>query len=57
MEIFKENEIETNIWVAPSHTFDQNTLSVLREYTSITIISDDIVLDPFEKYGFNWIPQ
>lgn len=56
-EIFQRYNIEANIWVAPSHTFDENTLKALKEYTDINIISDGIALFPFKKYGFDWIPQ
>jgi len=56
-EIFKKHDIKTNIWVAPSHTFDKNTLKALKQETSISIISDGIGLNPFIKNGFKWIPQ
>jgi len=56
LEIFQHNGIQTKIWVAPSHSFDKNTLKAL-ENTSIKIISDGIGIKPFEKYSFNWIPQ
>ncbi|WP_431137541.1 DUF2334 domain-containing protein [Psychroserpens mesophilus] len=39
IEIFKKNNIETNIWVAPSHTFDLNTLIALKVESNITTIS------------------
>ena len=56
-KILQENGINANIWVAPSHTFDKNTLKALKENTTINIVSDGIALFPFKKYGFNWIPQ
>ncbi len=56
-KIFQENNIKANIWVAPSHTFDKNTLKALKEHTTIKIISDGIALFPFKRYGFDWIPQ
>jgi predicted deacetylase len=56
LKIFASHNINTNIWVAPSHSFDTTTLKVLKE-TPITIISDGIGLFPFKKYGLNWIPQ
>ncbi|WP_022670505.1 DUF2334 domain-containing protein [Hippea alviniae] len=56
MRIFKEHGIEPNIWVAPAHSFDKNTLLALRE-VGISIVSDGIALYPFVKYGFKWIPQ
>jgi hypothetical protein len=56
-EIFQKEKIICNIWVAPSHSFDKITLKVLKDITSINIISDGIALFPFKKYGFKWIPQ
>jgi len=56
-KIFQENSIKADIWVAPSHTFDENTLKSLKEHTTIKIISDGISLFPFKKYSFDWIPQ
>jgi predicted deacetylase len=55
--IFKQNGILPKIWVAPSHTFDKNTLQVLKEETNIKIISDGVAFYPYNKYGFFWIPQ
>jgi len=57
IEIFKQENVATNIWVAPSHTFDENTLKALKENTSIDVVSDGIALFPFQKHSFNWIPQ
>jgi hypothetical protein len=57
MEIFNNNKIRSNIWIAPSHSFDKNTLSALREISDIRIISDGIAYLPFKKHGFYWIPQ
>jgi len=56
-KVFQEKGIKAKIWVAPSHTFDENTLRVLKAYTDIEFISDGIAVFPFEKYGFKWIPQ
>ena len=56
-EIFNKHKIIPKIWVAPSHTFDKNTLKVLKEETNIRIISDGIAFYPYNKYGFFWIPQ
>lgn len=57
MEVFNRENIKTDIWVAPSHSFDKVTLNVLKKHTDISIISDGIALFPYKKYGFNWIPQ
>jgi len=56
-KIFQKHGIKANIWVAPSHTFDRNTLKALKEHTTIEIISDGVALFPFYRFGFKWIPQ
>jgi len=56
-KIFEKENVKSNIWIAPSHTFDLTTLNALKENTSIAIISDGIAIFPFQRYGFNWIPQ
>jgi predicted deacetylase len=48
IEIFRRHDIEPNIWVAPSHTFDKNTLKALKDHTNIKIISDGIALNPYK---------
>lgn len=56
-QIFKNEGINSNIWVAPAHTFDRNTLTVLQEETTIKIISDGVSYFPYFENGFLWIPQ
>jgi len=56
-EIFKKYNIKTDIWIAPAHTFDKNTIKALKSETTISIISDGIALKPFNRYGMLWIPQ
>jgi peptidoglycan/xylan/chitin deacetylase (PgdA/CDA1 family) len=56
ISIFRRHGIEPNIWVAPAHTFDKNTLKALKQHTNIQIISDGIALNPYKRYGFTWIP-
>ena len=57
ISIFKNENIKTKIWIAPSHSFDENTLTAIRSETDIKIISDGIALFPFKKYDFSWVPQ
>lgn len=57
INIFGSFGITTNIWVAPSHTFDRSTLRALKEETDIQIVSDGVALFPYQKDGFFWIPQ
>ena len=56
-EIFSRHGISTNIWVAPAHSFDINTIRALKECTDISIISDGLAMDVYKKHGFYWIPQ
>ena len=55
--IFKKYWLEPEIFVAPAHSFDKNTLIALREETNIRIISDTIAFDPYFKDGFYFVPQ
>jgi len=57
LNIFQKNDIQPKIWVAPAHSFDKNTLDILKKETEIRIISDGISQNIFNQYGFIWIPQ
>jgi len=56
-EIFKKNGISPNVFFAPSHTFDLNTLLAIKETTKISIISDTIANKPYIYSGLRFIPQ
>jgi len=56
-EKFKKECIDVKIFVAPAHSFDYNTLFVLKNYTNIEYISDGFFVNPLILYGFKWIPQ
>lgn len=51
------NGINPKCFIAPSHTFDNNTLIALKEESDIRIICDTIALSPYKKDGFVFIPQ
>ena len=55
--IFLHQGITPAVWIAPSHSFDTTTLKMLREETSIRILSDGIAVAPFYEQEFLWIPQ
>jgi len=55
-EFLKKKGLKTDIFIAPGHSFDKNTIKALRK-TGFKYISDGISLWPFEKYGIIWIPQ
>lgn len=56
-DIFRSKGVSANIWVAPSHTFDENTLKAIKNTTDIDIVSDGIAIFPYFSKGFRWIPQ
>lgn len=56
-QLLKSHGIEAEIFVAPAHTFDENTLTALKEETNIRTISDTIASDVYFEDGFFYIPQ
>lgn len=57
VEIMRLNGINPKYFFAPSHTFDDNTLTALKECSDIRIISDTIALKPYRYRDFIFIPQ
>ena len=57
INIFKDKNITTKIWVAPSHSFDETTVSVIKDHTDIKFISDGMSLFPFTRNKMTYIPQ
>ena len=57
LKILENNMIEPEIFVAPAHTFDNNTLAALKEETNIRIISDTIADDIYWCDDFYYVPQ
>tara|TARA_A100001388_G_C28659017_1_gene445818 strand:- start:61 stop:867 length:807 start_codon:yes stop_codon:yes gene_type:complete len=57
IDIFRKHKINSNVWVAPSHSFDKNTLKALKNVTDIRIVSDGLALYPFKFKGLTFIPQ
>ena len=56
-QIFQDNGIRPDAWIAPAHSFDKKTVSALKESTGIQVISDGIAFDIYYEDGFYWIPQ
>lgn len=56
-QILVEHGIMPDIFFAPSHTFDDNTLEAIRSETPIRIISDTIAWDVYKEDDFWFIPQ
>lgn len=57
VSIMGNKDITPRYFFAPSHTFDENTLSALREESSIRVISDTIATRPYRNGDFIFIPQ
>jgi peptidoglycan/xylan/chitin deacetylase (PgdA/CDA1 family) len=56
-KIFEQERVQPDIWVAPAHTFDENTLRALK-CLPLQIISDGFQPRPHtDREGFFWIPQ
>lgn len=53
----REHGINPKYFFAPSHTFDDNTLTALRDESDIRIISDTIATRPYKYRDFVFIPQ
>lgn len=53
----KSEGFNPRIFVAPSHTFDLNTLEALKQESDINIISDTLAFYPYKTNDFIFIPQ
>lgn len=53
----KEHGLAPQIFFAPAHTFDENTLAALKQDSDIRVISDTIATDVYYKNGLYFIPQ
>lgn len=56
-KILVEHGIKPDIFFAPSHTFDKNTLKAIIAETPIRIISDTVAWDVYKDGDFWFIPQ
>lgn len=57
ISIFRKHQIEPEVFFAPSHTMDINTIEALKIESRIRIISDTIADRPYSKYGMTFVPQ
>ena len=55
LEIFKRESVKAEAFIAPSHSFDNVTLRVLKD-CGITLISDGHVCKPYSYKGISWLP-
>ena len=56
VETLESHGISPKVFFAPSHTFDENTLSALQTESDIRIISDTVASDVYSKDGFTFVP-
>lgn len=57
LRILQEKGLNPDVFFAPSHTFDWNTLEALRLESGIRTISDTVANDTYCLRGFTFIPQ
>jgi predicted deacetylase len=55
--VFEAEGVRPALFMAPCHSFDEETLRALRDETPIRLITDGLATTPFEDLGFVWIPQ
>jgi len=55
--VFSEKGIKPDLFIAPSHSFDETTLSAMKTETSLRIVSDGIALSPYFFCGIWFLPQ
>lgn len=57
LDIFEREGVRPDAWVAPSHSFDWTTVSVLNEL-GLRTISDGLAFRPYlDAQGNTWVPQ
>ena len=57
ISILRSHGINPQVFFAPAHTFDENTIKALLEVSDIRTISDTPANKPYSKYGMTFIPQ
>lgn len=55
-DIFIAHGITPNVFFAPSHTFDKDTLKALKNTTPIRIVSDTVAYDVYNDNGIIYLP-
>ena len=54
---FVREGIFPEVFIAPAHSFDKNTLKALKDINTIRVISDGFHLFPYKKNGLIFVPQ
>ena len=55
-EIMNSKGLYTDIWMAPGHSFDQNTLKALKD-SGFRYLTDGTALYPFKRNDLVFVPQ
>ena len=55
-DILRRHGIKADIWMAPGHSFDKNTVRALKEL-KFRAVTDGIGLFPVKKEGITFVPQ
>jgi len=55
-DIFAREGVTPDLWVAPAHSFDRNTVELLASF-GVNVISDGFYTRPVLALGALWIPQ
>lgn len=55
--VLRDKGLKPDVFFAPSHTFDENTLEAPRLETDVRMISDTVANDTYHRNGFTFIPQ
>ena len=53
---FSSHGISPTVFFAPSHTFDEQTLSALLSESKIRIVSDTVAIDSYGEGGLSFVP-
>jgi len=56
IEVFSSHGLTPKFFVAPAHTFDENTLNAIKSESSIKLISDTVANDVYMKADLFFIP-
>ena len=57
MEIFKQEQVEPTVWIAPGNSFDETTVNSVKK-VGIRVISDGYYLFPrLDSKGMIWVPH
>ncbi|HKR37849.1 MAG TPA: DUF2334 domain-containing protein [Steroidobacteraceae bacterium] len=55
-QIFERQAVVPQVWVAPGHSFDMTTVSLLHEF-GVRVVSDGFYWRAVEHGGSRWLPQ